>query len=1636
MNNFIYKYPDYEGGFVYKSVEDYNIVTRDNDFNLIDSKPVNMLKKGLETHHGRILRIYDDTVEVLTKSGIRQADKELFNTVLIKKSIQTELKQEADKIWEKGGLFKSLRNMMTIKPPKIPKTEQPKTGQPPIGSGQAPAGGPAWNAKGGQKPGHKYIERRPSPTKPDEWVYLYQLPNGEKKWQDQSGKELDQEQSVKAGDNHPSEGNLTGYKEGDYIKINSRTARVTDASDNLLAVRHSDGSSELITSFQLNPKLQKKGADYYDPQSNDNYKVENIGDNVFLARNSAGELRAFLKRKVFKLGDEQIHPSAKAKLDPNHYTHDELYKTYAKHSEAHGYESQSEDGLQFGKTTPVAGAQWEIERAYDPATKEFTVSVNGKKDFKIDYEGKTFDILDATDTDIVGKDEKGEIWHIDKRLYGDYLRKQGIKTPNVEQTDGLSENEQVLQHVTGADGPKTEKDISSATGIPVNRVKKHLADLLIDGKIRHKSGEYSLKDKPKGRWVSESRKAPDISDEERAKGEQVRLERVNQKNVAKNSESYKNGMSVLETEGYRLNPGNEFYAAKRVRANGLDFDMEAKYNKENGKWETGVSNGHYKEVHIGSSPDEKFKIADITDDTVRYYDANGNINSVSMDTLKAINGRNVFEPTSGTNKSQNIAMGKQTEIVYATGEKHIANYAVVELDDITASHDEKTFQPNKNYPQMDGLSTNDRDYLKNLDDQRMVHKVERNWDNRTINNSRQADQHIIISPENFVVSGNNRTMSAKLARESNPKAWEAFKQQMIDDASYYGLDPDAVAGMKHPFFVKIDSDFPKDENGDYVYRKSELAKFNADDKKAKTEAEEAMTYGDAIQGKPEIMDLLADAMKDKDTLSEILSSKQVSTQRAFRDVLFRSGVMPEQSAKKYFNPDGSFTDNGKILMRSVLKGTFLSPDTYELTTTEGMKKFGDAIVDNVGANSINASLAPEWSLQNYVNDAIRVEGQYQYSGDFKKNGSPFEQMLRMQDMFEPPHDRRTVALNLLAKKGPLVYGKLLKDYNQMASAEQSNNMDSMFGENVTPDGLFDSSIIDGEYQGRPVFTPEERKLFNQFKYETKAKKGGKSKDSAISKAFEEVMRENGLPMEKSIEFEGKHPRNGRGEFAYKNGSEIINFLNTHADKYRELELTPKNWMEEFGDFQIVRTPIGNVKIGDNQFEKLVVNKRQRYFGLIKPTLENPAYIVEVPDERKGAERQTILIFIKPFSHNNGRIDFTSITIKRDGIEISISNHEDKEKRIIGFINKGELLYKEVTALDSAGSEPPKQSTAIKPDIVDRDKDSKIINESQDKKGGLLNKSVSLEYSPRAIAQRNNLCITKIWSFETDVKRNDLNNKIASGEYREAIKPQPANYPPLSLPSHSDSGGEVTESDTANLTLSNVFVKGEDEITEEFNKSIDTTKNMLLPSKKNSRFKRWQRTDKFETNPYIETDNIIINDTEDIADMGSNLQTTEPDPINAVDFAVKYHGEQKYGGKPYVEAHLLPVFTMAKVLWQNSNHSIDFDTLGKVSFLHDVLEDTEATYGQVKAVFGKETADACELLNVKNKTKDEYYAGIAGNPLAKMVKTADRLVNLRGLTGLEDAEKRERLVNKYKSDFVYYEKYDINPDLIEDALDEL
>ena len=111
-------------------------------------------------------------------------------------------------------------------------------------------------------------------------------------------------------------------------------------------------------------------------------------------------------------------------------------------------------------------------------------------------------------------------------------------------------------------------------------------------------------------------------------------------------------------------------------------------------------------------------------------------------------------------------------------------------------------------------------------------------------------------------------------------------------------------------------------------------------------------------------------------------------------------------------------------------------------------------------------------------------------------------------------------------------------------------------------------------------------------------------------------------------------------------------------------------------------------------------------------------MIEESDAREGAERNSVFLFVKTFVKDDGTTyrHCASVTVQRDGNEISISSHYIKEKQLREKIKAGKVLYN-ATSLDASRQTPLENlaNTDTGAPSTDKDtEDSRTVQENDGK----------------------------------------------------------------------------------------------------------------------------------------------------------------------------------------------------------------------------------------------------------------------------------------------------------------------------------
>lgn len=223
---------------------------------------------------------------------------------------------------------------------------------------------------------------------------------------------------------------------------------------------------------------------------------------------------------------------------------------------------------------------------------------------------------------------------------------------------------------------------------------------------------------------------------------------------------------------------------------------------------------------------------------------------------------------------------------------------------------------------------------------------------------------------------------------------------------------------------------------------------------------------------------------------------------------------------------------------------------------------------------------------------------------------------------------------------------------------------------------------------------------------------------------------------------GVDPRNVKSRMTKEDAVSLRKQMADNAEQERILEHTEENWLKEFGKDSRVTTPIGSIKLGENQYKKAGRNDRIKRFGLLKPTLERPDVILEKSAPKEGAERQTKYLFIKSFKKADGNkiLNYESITVKQGEDEVAISAHQIEPSKVVKELTESKMLWNRFRGDSNSLGEnqgsaltPSANNPSGKDSVLNPHSDAKIRNsfEITKENGGNL----SVEDKIKAVSQQ-------------------------------------------------------------------------------------------------------------------------------------------------------------------------------------------------------------------------------------------------------------------------------------------------------------
>lgn len=424
------------------------------------------------------------------------------------------------------------------------------------------------------------------------------------------------------------------------------------------------------------------------------------------------------------------------------------------------------------------------------------------------------------------------------------------------------------------------------------------------------------------------------------------------------------------------------------------------------------------------------------------------ISGISLSVLKGdvkpsrIENNTLFQST----PSRSI-VGKQTQILGANS-KEIGRYEVREMDDVIASHDpENQFRRRENYPQ----EAQERPYHSDEGEQQKVVGNALKYEPAFVvsTDASATNGPPIITQNGIVLGGNSRTMTLQMVYGQHPEKAAAYRQALVDNASQFGIDPQAIANMKRPMLVRVVSGQFSPE--DMAKRSREYNQTTTQQLQGEAEGISRARFVD----KPTVNALIA-GLQDGRTIDQFLASPESAD---FARVLQDAGVLQQQEVAALTlsgkGASGKLNDAGKARVKMIMRGLVL-PD-YDVMTS-----LPKGVLDNLDA------AIPGLALSRFRGEGFDLTGAFydamRFVAKANNEGTPVEHQFFQHTMIgaDPMQDNAVVqALAMTFANADTREIRLrMEQFLELADSQSAGQASLMPGMGMTPQKAFRKSFLE------------------------------------------------------------------------------------------------------------------------------------------------------------------------------------------------------------------------------------------------------------------------------------------------------------------------------------------------------------------------------------------------------------------------------------------------------------------------------------------------------------------------------------------------------------------------------------------------
>lgn len=563
-----------------------------------------------------------------------------------------------------------------------------------------------------------------------------------------------------------------------------------------------------------------------------------------------------------------------------------------------------------------------------------------------------------------------------------------------------------------------------------------------------------------------------------------------------------------------------------------------------------------------------------------------------------------------------------------------------------------------------------------------------------------------VNTRGEVIQGNNRSDALRYLWDSKlPEQQQIYKQYLIDNAEQFGLDPEAVNAMQQPVLVNM-----LDVDDAEAIR---LGQMTAQD--TESGGVERIKPKNVAQKLGEDMrsfaSLLLRSGDEEASFGQLVDRNGTEVMKW----LAQKGAVSDTQYQSAFDSKGNLTaeaknDLQKVLYQAVFKGGSQQlEEMFDALPAKAQRAilstaFRDMDSPFAGKMlpEIQASIAafnqlmndPTFAAAKKLEEALRAV-------------EAFKMSIQLDDRFEqymPADNFSNFALHLAAmyKANDMSQSTLASYFNQMYDLAQGKKAATLFeeadtteypladvikqvlnidykpaknGNNNVANGGADVALRNQDGQGGKLRGNEPPAIGEQNSTGTEpSDRGAGTSDDSRGGRIDKRGGES--------EAEASQTK-----LSKEDATDIIAKMEMSAVNDPQISLSPESWQNSFGLSNSIDTPLGKVKMGEGQYQKLVDKKRSAEFGMVMQTLQDPDVVFIEPSEAKegqATERDFSYVFVKTFIRDGQKLKYyTSVSVLKDGMEVSVSSHIASKTAIMKKLQGMERAYTKQSLLPNS-----------------------------------------------------------------------------------------------------------------------------------------------------------------------------------------------------------------------------------------------------------------------------------------------------------------------------------------------------------------